>query len=431
VSVSVKGAGFGPSEKISVSLDSTVVGHATSLANGSIRAFKVRIPTVGFGPTALVATGATSKKAAAAAIFITNAWPQLGDGPGRAGYEDNDPVLTNTVDPGQDILLYAGWHFSAGAALTSPAVAGQVVYVGDQSGTLHAVQAYNGTQLWSWHTPDGKAIGSPSIDPVAHMVFVGAADGKLYAISRSGKLAWSATIGSGNVQSPLLARGLVYAASTGGRMAALSKATGSKVWSTHVAGITTAPTFGSSRDAILIPTKGSVTELNASTGGLRWRFRVTRPTSPLVDAGDVYVGSTNHHVYAVSEATGRQIWTFLTGGVVRDSGALVSSAQTKGVKRLYIGSSDDKLYSLNASTGRKLAASPFGANVTGVAIAGDIVLVTTSSGLVEGMRIQGSFVWDYETGGGLLRSPALVDGAFYVAGGSSISAFTPYAAPPQ
>ena len=432
-SVSVKGAGFGPSEKISVSLAGTVVGHATSLANGSIRAFKVRIPTVGFGPTALLATGTTSKKAAAAAIFITNAWPQLGDGPSRAGYEADDPLLTNTIDPGQEILSYPGWHFSAGAALTSPVVAGQVVYVGDQSGTLHALQAYNGTQLWSWHTPDGKAItGSPAVDPVAHLVFVGAADGKLYAISRSGKLAWSATIRSGNVQSPLLARGLVYAASTGGRMAALSKVTGSKVWSTSVGGITNAPAFGSSRGAILIPTKGSVTELSASTGALRWRFRVTRPTSPLVAGGDVYFGSTNHHVYAVSEATGRQIWTFTTRGVVRYPGALVRSVQTNGVGRLYIGSSNDKLYSFDASTGKMLAATPFGATVTGVAIAGNIVLVTTSSGLVEGMRIHGSFVWDDATGGGLLRPPALVDGTFYAAGaGRSMWAFTPYAAPPQ
>ena len=45
-------------------------------------------------------------------------------------------MIENTVDPGQDVLLYPGWHFSAGAALTSPAVADQVVYVGDQSGTL-------------------------------------------------------------------------------------------------------------------------------------------------------------------------------------------------------------------------------------------------------------------------------------------------------
>ena len=432
-SLSIRGAGFGPSEKVTVRLTGTVVGHARSLADGSLAPFNVTIPTAEFGPTALVATGATSKKAAAAGIFITNGWPQLGDGPGHAGFEAHDPVITATIDPGQDVLLYPGWHFSAGVALTSPAVADQVVYVGDQSGTLHAVRAYDGTQLWSWHTPDGKAItGSPSVDPATHLVFVGAGDGKIYAVSTSGKLSWSATIGRGDVESPLLAGRDVYAASTGGRMAALSQATGSKVWSTAIAGISGAPAFGSSRRALVIPTKSNLTELKASTGARRWRIRVTRPTSPLVDAGVVYVGSSNHHVYAVSEATGKQIWTFATGGVIRDSGALINSAQTNGVKRLYIGSADDHLYSLNASTGAKLAAYPLGASVTGVAIAGDAVLVTTSSGLVGCVRTYGSIVWGYATGGGPLRPPALVDGTFYAAGlGGTLWAFTPYAAPPQ
>lgn len=284
--VSVWGAGFGPSEKITVALARTVVGHATSRADGSMPPYKVTIPAGEFGPTALVATGAASNESAAASIFITNGWPQLGDGPGHAGFEANDPVISKTVDPGQNVLLYPAWHLSAGAALTSPAVADQVVYVGDQGGTLHAVQAYDGSQLWSWHTPDGTAItGSPSVDPVGHLVFVGAADGKLYAVSSSGKLSWSATIGSGDVESPLLAGNHVYAASTGGRVACLSKAAGSKVWSTTIAGISAAPAFGSSRLVIVIPTKRNLTELRASSGASLWRYRVTRPTSPLVKAG--------------------------------------------------------------------------------------------------------------------------------------------------
>jgi len=68
-SVSVSGTGFGPNEKITVSLPKTVVGHATSLADGSVPAFSVTLPsTAGFGPTALVAPGNSSKKAAAAGV---------------------------------------------------------------------------------------------------------------------------------------------------------------------------------------------------------------------------------------------------------------------------------------------------------------------------------------------------------------------------
>jgi outer membrane protein assembly factor BamB len=436
--VSVGGTGFGPSEKITVTLDNTVVGHATSLADGALPAFNVTVPgTTDFGPAALVATGATSNKAAAAGIFVTNTWAQLGGGPGHVGNEANDLVIQDTVDPGQDVLLYPGWHFSAGAALTSPAVADQVVYVGDQSGTLHAVQVDDGTQLWNWHTPDGAAItGSAAVDPAADLVFVGAADGTLYAISTSGAsagtLSWSAPIGTGDVQSPVLAGTDVYAASASGQVAALSETSGSSVWSATVAAVSGAPGLGSSGHTLVVPTNTSVTALNASTGASLWSFPVAAPTSPLVDAGVVYIGSSDHHVYAVSAANGQQIWSFTAGGAIQDTGALISNVKTHGVTRLYIGSADDLLYSLNAATGKKLAAYPLGARVTGVAIAGNAILVTTSSGLVECVRTFGSIVWDYATDGTLLTPPALVDGTFFAAGlGGTLSAFTPYGAPPQ
>jgi outer membrane protein assembly factor BamB len=436
--VSVSGTGFGPSEKITVSLANAVVGQATSLADGSLPAFKVIIPgTADFGLTALLATGATSEKAAAARIFVTNNWSQLGGGPGHVGFEANDLVIEDTVDPGQDLLLYPGWHFSAGAALTAPAVADQVAYVGDQSGTLHAVQVEDGTQLWSWHTPDGAAVtGSPAADPAAGLVFVGAADGTLYAVSTSGPsagtLAWSATIGTGDVQSPVLAGTDVYAAAAGGQVAALSETTGSSVWSAHVAGVSGAPALGSSGHTLVIPTNASVAAFNTVTGARLWSFPVTAPTSPLVQAGVVYVGSSDHHVYGVSAANGQQIWSLATGGAIHDSGALISSAKTGDVTRLYIGSDDGLLYSINASTGKKLASYPLGANVTGVAIVGNAILVTTSSGLVECVRTFGSIVWDYAAGSKRLSPPALADGTFFAGGaGGTLWAFTPYGAPPQ
>lgn len=438
-SVSVRGTGFGPREKISVSLINKVVGHATSLSDGSLPAFNVIIPsTAGFGPTALVATGATSKKAAAASVYVTNNWPQLGGGPARTGFEANDPVIQNTIDPGQNILLDPAWRFAAGAPLTAPAVVDQVVYVGDQAGTLHALAARDGKQLWAWHTPTGKAItGSPAVDPAAGLAFVGAANGTLYAVRTSGHsagtLAWAAIVGAGNVQSPAFNGTAVCAASASGAVTARSEVTGARIWSAAIKhAVAAAPALDPARQVLVVPTKAGVTAFNAATGALRWRFPLTGPASPVLAHGTVFVGSSNHHVYAVSEAKGRRIWSFATGGAIQDSGALISSANPRGVTKLYIGSADDLLYSLNASTGAKLAAFPMGASVTGVAIAGNAILVTTSSGLVEGVRTNGSIVWGYATDGRLLRPPALVDVTFFAAGlGGTLWAFTPYGAPPQ
>jgi outer membrane protein assembly factor BamB len=433
----VKGTGFGPNEAVTITMLGKVVRQATSNASGSVPAINVTVPaTAGFGPTALVATGTTSGKAAAAGIDVTNSWPQLGGGPARTGFEANDQVIQNTVDPGQSILLDPAWHFSAGAALTSPTVVHQVVYVGDQHGTLHALQARDGTQLWTWSTPTGAAItGAPAVDAATGLAFVGAADGTLYAVFTSGPsagtIAWSAQVGGGSVQSPAFDATAVYAASTGGEVAALSKTTGSSVWSVPVSGGGyAAPALDTATQVLVVPTSSGITALSTATGTSLWSFALPGPASPMLAAGVVYVGSSNDDVYAVSESTGQQIWSTATGGAIQDSGALSEGAHGS-VTGLYIGSADGNLYFLNPSTGAVLHRVNLGASASGLAFAGNIVLAATT-GLAEGVRTFPEHVWSYDPGDGNLLPPAVVNGTVFVAGQQgTLWALTPYGGPPQ
>jgi outer membrane protein assembly factor BamB len=435
--VSVSGTRFGPNEPVAITLLGTVVGQTTSNANGFVPATKVTVPaTTGFGPTALVATGATSGKAAAVPVDVTNNWPQLGGGAAHSGFEANDPVIQNTVDPGQNILLDPAWHFSAGAALTPPAVVDQVVYVGDQQGTLHALRARDGTQLWTWSTPTGAAItGAPAVDAATGLAFVGAADGTLYAVVASGPsagtLAWSAQVGRGSVQSPIFNKTTVYAASASGEVAALSKSTGSSVWSVPVTGGGyAAPALDSARQVLVVPTASGITALGTATGNSLWSFSLPGPTSPMLAAGVVYVGSSNDDMYAVSESTGQRIWSRATGGAIQDSGALSETPQGS-VAGLYIGSADGYLYFLNPSTGAVLHRVNLGAGASGLAFAGNIILAA-ATGLVEGVRTFPELVWSYALGDGNLLPPAVVNGTFFVSGQQgTLWAFTPYGAPPQ
>ena len=120
-------------------------------------------------------------------------------------------------------------------------------------------------------------------------------------------------------------------------------------------------------------------------------------------------------VYALNLTTGAKLWVASLGsygGVPNESLATAALDGTNLVVGDAVG-----VYDLNA--------------VTGAPIAGNAVLATTSSGLVEGVRTNGSIVWGYATGGRLLRPPALVDGTFFAAGlRGTFWAFTPYGAPP-
>ena len=434
--VSVSGTGFGPGEPVNISLFGTVLGQATSGANGSLPATQVTLPaTAGFGPTALVATGATSGASAAAGIDVTNSWPQLGGGPARTGFEPNDPVITDTISPGQAIVLDPAWHFAAGSPLTPPTVVDQVVYVGDRAGNLHALQARDATQLWTWHVPNGAAItGAPAVDAAAGLAFVGTAKGTLYAVFISGPsagtLAWSSSLGGGTVQSPVFDGTGVYATSTSGKVVKLAESTGTSVWSATVAGVTTAPSLDPANHILAVPASSGVTALSTDDGTSRWSFAAPGATSPMLAAHTMYVGSSNDNFYAVSESTGQQIWSQATGGAIQDSGAL-SLSSTGSVTGLFVGSADGRLYFLNPSTGVVERHTGLGGSAHGLAMSGNMIFAAPT-GVMEGVRTFGELVFAYSTNDSLLRPPAVVNGTCFVAGqNGTLWAFTPYGETPQ
>ncbi len=434
--VSVSGSGFSPGETVNISLLGTVLGQATAGADGSLPATQVTLPaTAGFGPTALIATGATSGASAAASVDISNSWPQLGGGPGRAGFEPNDPVVTDTISPGDNIVLDPAWQLAAGSPLTPPTVVDQVVYVGDRKGILHALQARDGTQLWTWKTPNGAAIsGAPAVDAAAGLAFVGTTKGTLYAVNTSGPsagtLAWSSSLSGGSVQSPVFDGTNVYAASTSGKVVALAESTGTGVWSAAVAGVTLAPSLDPATGILAVPTSSGVTALSTATGTSPWSFAAPGATTPMLAAGTMYVGSGNHSFYAVSESTGQQIWSQTTGGAIQDSGAL-SLSSTGSVTGLFAASADGRLYFLNPSTGAVQLHTSLGGSAHGLAVSGNMIFAAPT-GVMKGVRTFGELVFAYSTKDGQLRPPAVVNGTCFVTGqNGTLWAFTPYGETPK
>jgi eukaryotic-like serine/threonine-protein kinase len=110
--------------------------------------------------------------------------------------------------------------------------------------------------------------------------------------------------------------------------------------------------------------------LDAATGALRWKFktdgRIT--SSPAVSAGLVYFGSFDSNFYAVDAATGQLKWKFKTGGERRFAAAHLHGAEPAAETMpdpfdfylsspsvsngaVYFGSGDTNIYSLDAATG--------------------------------------------------------------------------------
>jgi outer membrane protein assembly factor BamB len=84
--------------------------------------------------------------------------------------------------------------------------------------------------------------------------------------------------------------------------------------------------------------------LDANTGQRKWAFLAgdSVETTPTVVDGVLYVGCNDHQVYALDARTGQQKWVFPTGSFVRSSPIVVDGV-------LYVGSQDNKIYALTLS----------------------------------------------------------------------------------
>jgi outer membrane protein assembly factor BamB len=435
--VRVSGGGFGPSEKVTISLLGTTLATTTADTGGNIAGTSVVIPgKAPFGLSSLTATGATSGRSATAAITIANSWDQAGYGPSHTGYEPNDSTLFSLVHIGPDLFLDPAWQYQTGAAITTaPAVAGAVAYTGNGAGHLTAIDIYNGAPLWTRSLTSAAIEGSPAVDRTNGLVFAGADDGNLYAVrSATGQPAWTATIAgaAGKVSAPVFASGRVYVTSRTGTVEALSEPTGAPVWSRLLpSAISAAPSLDAAANTLVVTeATGNVVALDAATGGTLWTFAsggaVAAPAAIL--GGTVYFGSADDSVYAVSEKTGVKVWSHATGGPVAVTPALSNQGTPGGELEVLAGSGDGNLYALKASDGSLIFSVAFNHPLTGVAAVRGVAIIDTSSGLIGGSRTYSNLkVWAYQTGGSIASPPVIVDGTVYAGSGDGkLYAFTTY-----
>ncbi len=123
-------------------------------------------------------------------------------------------MLSQEVTPGKQYRMMPYWVYSASAPIdSSPAVANELAFTGDQSGTVSAVRIGTGALAWS-AAAGGPVESTPAVDHAAGLVVVGSSDGAISAyLARTGKLAWRTSTSAAVKSSPLIYNGTVYVAS--------------------------------------------------------------------------------------------------------------------------------------------------------------------------------------------------------------------------
>jgi outer membrane protein assembly factor BamB len=297
---------------------------------------------------------------------------------------------------------------------------------------------------WKFHT-NGYVNSSPAV--ANDMVYVGSADGGLYAVNKeSGKLRWRFKTGSRVVSSPAVSGGDVYFASYDGIFYAVDAASGELKWKfktggerrfegTHLHGSLPAPeTMPDPYDVYLSSPAvwhddvyfgsgdGNVYALNAKSGALVWQFKTgdVVHASPAVADGIVFIGSWDSYMYALDAAKGTEKWRFKTGedpDIHNQVGIASSAAVMDGI--VYFGCRDSHMYAVDEQSGQKKWATDMHGSwvITSPAVRdGKVFFATSDSGLFYEVDAKsGSVVFSVKFHGWpTFSSPAIAGNMLYL-----------------
>jgi uncharacterized protein YjbI with pentapeptide repeats/outer membrane protein assembly factor BamB len=187
-----------------------------------------------------------------------------------------------------------------GGCTSQPAYSAGTVYA-SCGNTLYALSAATGTTEWSWTGSDG-ALTTPAIS--GSTVYVGDARGdSVYAISaKAGALLWTYSAASQVGAAPAVGQGIVFVTTEGGTLDAVNANTGARLWQFNLGASGPGATAPALAGAVVYAASsaGTIYALNAESGKKLWSLAYGEPvlSSPVVANGVLYLGNGSYGIDA-------------------------------------------------------------------------------------------------------------------------------------
>ena len=292
--------------------------------------------------------------------------PPQGMGGGVA-YDDGKIFVTSgfgvvrcmDAKTGRDI-----WQKNLGMPIVNaPVVNGGRLFVSTHDNHFYALAESDGRQLWENQgiTESAGILASTNAAVSGETVIVPYTSGEIFALrAQNGQVGWSDVLSrTGHVTAlsalddiagrPVIDRGVVYAISQSGLMAAFQINTGERLWSRDIGGIQTPWAAGDF--VYVIDNNARLICLTRKEGRVRWIHQLPqyedleKKKDPIIWAGPVLVSdkliavSSNGYAEAVSPYDGK-----LSGRVEIPDGTNIAPVVANGI--LYLYTSDAELVAL-------------------------------------------------------------------------------------
>lgn len=285
-------------------------------------------------------------------------------------------------------------------ALSASALAEATFLSGNDRNAVYdtsGIAAVKGSK-WVFHT--GDIIYASPVEAAGN-IYIGSGDGNFYAIdAETGAEKWRFKTGGAIHSSAAIAEKIVYFLSRDAYLYALDIETGEKIWSAQTGGEST---FSSN--------KFNYRPVGVVHDDL-WDFYMS---SPLVDNGTVYFGSSDTHLYALDAKSGDQKWKYKADDVIHASPSLEGDV-------LFISDFAGNVHAVNAADGAQVwkysngltgpFSAPFMASPT---VANGMIYIGGRDAVMHGIDAKtGEELMNFSTGGSwILATATVADGTVY------------------
>ncbi len=251
------------------------------------------------------------------------------------------PVVENQFTPS------TAWSTSVGDGIGDfysnlhPAYADNVVYAADRHGTVKAVNAADGKEIWSVSLAQksgffstSPALLSGGVTVAGGHVYVGSEKAQVYALNAAdGSTAWQTKVAGEALSRPVVSDGVVLIHTSNGQLQALNEADGAVKWTVNLdmpalslrGESAPATAFGA---AIVGGDNGRVSAVILDKGQIIWQQRISQATgateidrlsdvdtTPIVINGVVYALAYNGNLTALDLRSGQIMWKRELGSV--------------------------------------------------------------------------------------------------------------------
>lgn len=301
------------------------------------------------------------------------------------------------------------WTFKCEDEIRSKAaVTKDMVFVGAYDNNLYALTREKGEFVWKFPAQDGFG-SSPHV--FQDSVLIGSVDKNLYSlVTKNGRVNWKFQAQDPIYSSPVERFDHIFFGSDDGYLYALSSQ-GRLVWKSNAYSPVRSTPYVDDENIYIGTEGGYIYCLELASGKVKWQTQAKRAvtSSPTVFEDIVLFGSMDSTIYALDAGSGYTIWRS------RTRRPIISSPVVKD-DLVIIGSSDGNVYAVDLGSGRQIWTFETEGQVTSSpAVWEDSIYIGATDGHVYCLSAKrGELRWKFKTQGPVISPPIIEEGVIYI-----------------